>query len=142
TDPIRLEDPCGITHPFEKRAELSSIFIYDVIDAFGGPAAFYSRFYISALSPLGYVMEGKNLNYYDIPGWKGIFEAYAKTKMEEQLAFPLHREIAYCIGQGENLKFLSYLNEKYGFFETIKTLPHPRWVMQYRLKQKDRFVQE
>ena len=47
TDPIRLEKICGIPNDFEKKQELSSVFIYDMIDAFGGAAKFYKRFYIS-----------------------------------------------------------------------------------------------
>jgi len=35
TDPIRLENECGIQNDFKKQAELSSIFIYSVIKAYG-----------------------------------------------------------------------------------------------------------
>src|ERR1700748_3494288 len=38
TDPIRLAEKCGIANGFQKRGELSSEFVYAVIDAFGGPA--------------------------------------------------------------------------------------------------------
>ncbi len=64
TDPIRLET-LGIDNSFQKRLELSSVFIYDMINEFGGPEEFYSKFYISSLSPLGFVKNGKNYNYYD-----------------------------------------------------------------------------
>ena len=36
TDPIRLESDCGIPNDFRKLAELSSIFVYEVINAYGG----------------------------------------------------------------------------------------------------------
>ncbi len=141
TDPIRLEAVCDISNHFDKRAELSSKFIYEMIEAYGGPTAFYSSFYISALSPLGFVMDGKNLNYYDIPDWKGLFTHYAVRMIQEQMGF-IRNDIAICIGQGQNLKFLESLNDEHQFFKKIITVPHPRWIMQYRLKKKDTYIQE
>ncbi len=141
TDPIRLEQHCHIKNHFEKRRELSSQFIYEMIDAYGGTDLFYSNFYVSALSPLGYVRSGKNLNYYDINGWKEIFTDYAIEMIERQLPF-VRYDLAICIGQGQNLKFLESLNMEHHFFDRIETVPHPRWIMQYRLKRKEEFIQE
>lgn len=142
TDPIRLATHCGIANDLDKKQELSSRFIYDVIDSYGGPEVFYNKFYFSAVSPLGYVLSGKNLNYYDIPDFKTIFETYVVDLIQKQLAFPINQQVAYCIGQGQNLKYLSYINDKYQFFDKIITIPHPRWVMQYRLKRKEEFIDE
>ena len=141
TDPIRLEENCQIPNHFDKRAELSSRFIYDMINSYGGPEKFYSRFYISAVSPLGYIMDGKNLNYYDIPSWKQIFTDYAVDMIRQQEGF-INNDMAICIGQGQNLKFLEEINTQHQFFKKIITVPHPRWIMQYRLKKKDLFIQE
>ena len=142
TDPIKLEEDCEIPNPFEKRPELSSRFIYEVIHAFGGPATFYQKYFISALSPLGFTRGGINLNYYDIKNWRAIFENYAVDRIRDQQGFPVRKEVAYCIGQGQNLKFLEAINEKHRFFNRILTVPHPRWVMQYRLKRKKEFIQQ
>ncbi|MFY0600618.1 MAG: DUF4918 family protein [Cyclobacteriaceae bacterium] len=142
TDPVILEEKCGIPNPFEKRQELSSKFIYEVIEAFGGLESFNNNHYISAVSPLGFTENGKNLNYYDVPNFKSIFEKYAINRILEQMDFPINTKVAYSIGQGQNLKFLKFLNDKYKIFEKIETLPHPRWVMQYRLKRKDEFIEE
>lgn len=142
TDPIRLEEVCGIANDLDKKPELSSRFVYDVVAGYGGPEAFYEKFYISAISPLGFVQNGKNLNYYDIPNWKKLFADYAVERIKEQFDLPISREVAFCIGQGKNLDFLKQINQKYQFFKTIKTIPHPRWVMQYRLKRKEEFIQQ
>ncbi|MEP4531566.1 MAG: uracil-DNA glycosylase family protein [Cyclobacteriaceae bacterium] len=142
TDPVKLEEDCEIPNPFDKRQELSSRFVYEVIDAFGGPNKFYADYYISAISPLGFIQNGKNLNYYDIKDFKKLFEKYAHERILEQLDFPLNRKVAYSIGQGQNLKFLKALNDKHKYFERIETVPHPRWVMQYRLKRKQEFIDE
>ena len=65
TDPIRLAENCGVPNDWKKKGELSSEFVYAVIEAFGGPGAFYGRYHFTAMSPLGFVRDGKNLNYYD-----------------------------------------------------------------------------
>ena len=57
TDPVRLQNTCGIENDFQKKQELSSVFIYEMIHAFGGPEIFYGKFYISAICPLGFYKE-------------------------------------------------------------------------------------
>lgn len=142
SDPKHLQVNCDLQNPFDKRTELSSTFIYEMIDACGGPTKFYGKYYISAVSPLGFMANGKNLNYYDISNYKHLFEAHVRMWIEAQLAFPCSRQIAYCIGQGQNMKYLQALNKKFKFFQKIEALPHPRWVMQYRLKRKAQFINE
>jgi hypothetical protein len=142
TDPIRLQKVCGISHPFDNKAELSSKFIYDMIAVFGGASAFYAKFYISAVSPLGYVRGGINLNYYDIKNFKALFEKYALGEIIKQFDLGISRKIAFSIGKGKNIQFLNWLNDRHQLFDEIIPLPHPRWVMQYRLKRKEEFIQE
>ncbi|MBR08532.1 MAG: DUF4918 domain-containing protein [Rickettsiales bacterium] len=142
TDPVHMESVCGIANSLDKRAELSSTFIYEMIQACGGPKAFYSKYYISSISPLGFVHDHKNLNYYDIKGYQEIFMEYAMGLIIKQLEFPINKNLAYSIGKGANIKFLKELNKKYSLFQSIKPLPHPRWVMQYRLKRKNEFITE
>jgi len=142
TDPLKLEEECGIKNNFEKKAELSSRFVYEMIDEYGGPEKFYSKFFISGVSPLGFLKDGINLNYYDIKGYKKLFEKYVAKEIEKQLAFNIERSVAYSIGKGQNIQFLNWINDKYQFFKEILPLPHPRWVMQYRLKRKAEFIQE
>jgi hypothetical protein len=54
--------------------------------------------------------------------------------------FGANREVAFSLGQGRNLEYLSRINEENGFFNRIEALPHPRWVMQYRYKKRDEFL--
>lgn len=142
TDPVILNEVCGIEHPFELRGELSSRFIYEMIAAFGGPELFFSKYYISGVSPLGYLRDGINLNYYDIKGYKGLFEDYAVQEIKKQFSLGLSRKKAFSIGKGQNIKFLNWINSRHQLFEKIIPLPHPRWVMQYRLKRKQEFIDE
>jgi len=142
TDPLCLEQHCDIPNPFNKKTELSSRFIYEVIQAYGSPQSFFSSFYITGMSPLGFVMDGKNLNYYDLKDWRKIFEKEMVHWIKSQLTFSIDTSVAYSIGQGQNLKFLNQINDKHQFFGEIVPVPHPRWVMQYRLKRKQEFIDE
>ena len=141
TDPVNLENGCGIENSFQKKQELSSRFVYDMIESYGGVEIFYKDVYISSVVPLGFVKRDINLNYYDIKELEEELTPYIKEQFEKQLPF-LRRDVAFCIGKGKNLKFLNALNKKEGYFDKIEVLPHPRWIMQYRLKSKSEFVDE
>jgi len=140
TDPIRLEEDCQIPNGFEKRAELSSRFIYDVISSYGGSQAFYQRFFLSAVSPLGFVREGKNLNYYDERDLEKALGDFIESTLRDQLDLGIRRDKAICLGEGKNIKYLERLNRELKLFGEIIPLPHPRWVMQYRFKRKKEFI--
>jgi len=140
TDPINLDQECGIQNDFQKRTELSSRFIYRMIEYLGGVQQFYKRFYITATCPLGFVKGGKNLNFYDLPDLQNGWEQFMVECMLKQLEFNSIEQIAFVLGQGKNFAYLQQLNQKHQFFEELEILPHPRWVMQYRLKRIDEFL--
>ncbi len=142
TDPIRLESVCGISNDLAKRQELSSVFVYDMIEAFGGVNAFYSKVFFTSVSPLGFVKDGVNLNYYDIPEVRDFLEPYMVSSLRQQIEMGAIAKVAFSMGKGLNIKYLKYLNKKYQLFDSIEPLPHPRWIMQYRLKKKAEFVDE
>jgi len=142
TDPIRLREVGMIEHDFRDRAELSSIFVYEVIEAMGGLVKFCETVYITSICPLGFVKDGKNYNYYDDPKLYQAVKEMILENLEELLASGVRRDIAFSMGKGTNFKYLQKLNKEYGFFESVEPLPHPRWVMQYRLKRKEEFVTE
>lgn len=140
TDPLRLQEKCGIPNEWKKLPELSSQFIYEMIDVYGGVQEFYRDVYITALSPLGYTKEGVNLNYYDDRELLRSCEPFMVDCIRRQLAsIPTHAT-CFCLGEGENYKQFKRLNEQHGFFKAIIPLPHPRWVMQYRRKKIGEYV--
>ncbi|MDR3712505.1 MAG: DUF4918 family protein [Puia sp.] len=148
TDPIRLQEKCGIPNDWKKQAELSSVFVYQMIDGYGGVDAFYGQFYITAISPLGFVQQGsgrgpgKNLNYYDDKELVRAIEPFVVRCIRRQMETIPTYSTCYCLGEGANYKYFSRLNEKHGFFSEIIPLPHPRWVMQYRRKRVPEYVEE
>ena len=139
TDPIKLE-ACGIPNSLQKKAELSADFIYMMIDSYGGPEQFYGHYFFSAASPLGFVKEGKNLNYYDIPALQKDVEPFIIDCIKRQLDFGINTEVAFCLGEGDNFKFLNKLNKQFNFFGSLEPLPHPRFIMQYRRKRIDEYI--
>lgn len=142
TDPIRLQEKCGIVNDLDKRQELSSVFVYEVIEAYGGVESFFSDVFFTSVSPLGFVKDGVNLNYYDIPEVRDFLEPYMVKSLRQQIEMGAIKDVAFSMGKGQNIKYLKYLNKKYNLFKDIQPLPHPRWVMQYRLKRKDEFIDE
>jgi hypothetical protein len=147
TDTVRLKEKCGLEIPGLKTYETSSVFIYEMIDKYGGPKKFYGDFFISAVSPLGFTKTGlnrkeKNFNYYDSRELTQEVSDFAVESIRKQLEFGISCDICFCLGTGKNMKFLSGLNSKHHFFERIEALEHPRFIMQYRTKQKDRYIDE
>jgi len=142
TDPIRLEKDCGIQNNYKKRLEISSVFIYEVIRSYGGPEVFYSNFMLSAISPLGFLKKGKNINYYDTRELLFKLKPFITSTLKEQVAIAGNGKKVICLGEGRNYWYLNKLNKELGLFGEIISLPHPRWIMQYRFRNKRDFVRE
>jgi uracil-DNA glycosylase len=141
TDPIRLERELGIQNEWQKKQELSSFFIYEMIDAFGGPEKFYRKFYFTAVSPLGFVKNGKNINYYDDKSLLKAIPPFVQDCLEQQLPW-IRTSVAFCLGEGKNFDCLSRLNNDFLVFNKIVPLPHPRFIMQYKLKKKAEYIEK
>ena len=142
TDPIKLESTCGIKNTFQKKPELSSEFIYRMIQAFGGPEHFYQHYFISAVSPLGFTRKGININYYDDKRLEKAVMPFIIESITQLLSMGFNREKCFCVGEGKNFKFLHKLNEDERWFSEIIPLAHPRFIMQYRRKMVGRYVEE
>ncbi len=140
TDPVALADDCGIANELPRRRELSSIFVYSFINRFGGPRLFYRRFFLTAASPLGFTRGGTNYNYYDDPALLRAVTPFIVTSIERQIALGGRRDHAIVFGAGENLRFLQRLNERHRFFDALLPLEHPRFIMQYRRKRLDEYL--
>jgi hypothetical protein len=140
TDPIRLEEFCDIKNPFHKKQELSSVFIYDMIQAFGSVESFYSRYFLSAVSPLGFIKNGKNLNYYDERKLQEALTPFIIDTLMRHISMGFSGDEVICLGEGKNYQFLAGLNREHKLFNKIIPLPHPRWIMQYRYRTRSDFI--
>jgi len=137
TDPVALQDFCGISNHLPRRRELSSVFIYDVIGHLGGPDRFFGRFFLSAICPLGFTKGrgGVNVNYYDDPVLARAVTPFIVRTLRQQIALGCRRDRLVVLGRGANLKFIERLNAEHGFFADVRGLDHPRFIMQYRRKK-------
>ena len=145
TDTKRCESELGIPVNGIRTHEPSSDFFYRMVRAAGGPRAFYDRVYVSAICPLGFVKDGPkgtpiNLNYYDDSALQKAIMPFAVEWLRTLIACGMSTDRVICIGTGQNLKFLEGLNAKHGFFKRIVALEHPRFIMQYKAKQVEAYV--
>jgi len=138
----QLTEVCCIEHPFKKGSELSAEFMYAMMEAYGGVEAFYRHFFIGSVCPLGFVKEGKNINYYDDKDLLKSVEPFIINSIYQLFDFNVNRAICFCIGEDKNFKYLTKLNKEHGWFKQIVALPHPRFVMQYKRKQLPQYIQK
>lgn len=144
TDTKRLESVCGITMHSAHTHEISSVFIYDMIAAYGGPESFYSQFYINSPFPLAIVRQSKtgqwlNANYYDDPA---LFEAvhdFMIVSLEEHISLGLDTSKVFVLGK-KNAVFIQKLNQKAHLFDRVEILEHPRFIQQYKSKEKHAYI--
>lgn len=142
TAPRQLAVHCGIEHTLGDQSELSAEFIYDMIRAFGGPDVFFHSYFMGAVSPFGYVSKGVNCNYYDSSLLLKSVEPFIVQAMEKLLRCNVHRKLCICIGEGKNLEWLKKWNEAHGWFDRLIAVAHPRYIMQYKRKQKGDYIGE
>lgn len=142
TDPIRLRQYCHIENNWPAKQELSSVFVYNLISRFGGPEEFYKRFFFTSISPLGFVKHGKNMNYYDDKALATAVEPFAVKCFLEQIDWGMSARVVFCLGEGTNYKYFNLLNQRHKLFDEIVPLPHPRFIMQYKLKSSQLYVEK
>ena len=114
TDSKRLNNVCGIAYTGKQTHEPSSVFVYDMIEAFGGAQSFYNRFYINSLCPLGFTSmndEGKevNYNYYDNADLTATMLEFIIENIQKQIALGVHTDVCYCFGTGKNERKNSFI---------------------------------
>ena len=158
TAPKQLKEYCGIEHHFKSSSELSAEFIYEMIAGYGGVKKFYHDWFIGSVCPLGFTASpnlptnrdrlskggafGKNINYYDDKKLLEAVTPFIIDCIDKQVALGFNTEKCICIGGEKNFKFLSALNNDHKWFDEIIPLPHPRFILQYRRKQKDNYIHQ
>lgn len=145
TDPKRLTELCHIPYDGPMLHEPSSAYIYDMIAAFGGIELFYSKYYFNSVCPLGFVVKDdkgneKNYNYFDSKALRESVAGFIAWNIEQQIAIGCDTEVCYCMGISKNYPYLLELNNRKGYFGKIVPLEHPRFIMQYKSKEKDQYI--
>jgi hypothetical protein len=144
TDSKRLREDCGIDPGTVNTHEMSSVFVYEMIKAYGGPELFYSRYLISAMCPLGFVRINErnnlvNYNYYDSEALFRMMKPAMVDWLREQLTFGIDTGTCFILGK-KNAGYFAEINAQEKFFSEMIVLDHPRFIMQYRLKKMDEYI--
>lgn len=145
TDPKRLAEVCGIEYAGKITHEPSSVFIYEMIAAFGGPEKFFGQYYINSVCPLGFTSispAGKsiNYNYYDSPALQKAVQGFIIDNIQKQIELGVETDRVFCFGTGKNERYLSRLNTTHQFFGELIALEHPRFIMQYKSKSRAAYI--
>ena len=143
TDTKRLESHNGIEMKSAHTHEISSVYLYSVIEAYGGAEKFYKEFYINSPFPLAIIQNKKgkwlNANYYDD---KNLFEAvkpFMIKSLQDHISLGLDTSEVFILGK-KNAQFLHKINNKEHFFEKLTVLEHPRYIQQYKSKEKEMYI--
>lgn len=125
----------------------SSDFLYEVMKQYGGCEKFYGDFFMEFVCPLGIIninSKGNevNSNYYESKKLEKALYSFIVASLQKLISIGIDTSVCYCIGSGENFKFLLRINEQYHFFEKIIALEHPRFIMQYNSKNKDKYLEK
>lgn len=144
TDTKRLESVCGIKMETAYTHEVSSVFVYDMIQEYGGPESFYNEFYINSPFPLAIVRQAKggkwlNANYYDD---KKLFESvkeYMIEALKKHIDLGLDTSEVYILGK-KNADFIKKLNDEAKLFGKLIALEHPRFIQQYKYKERQLYI--
>ncbi|AZA82002.1 DUF4918 domain-containing protein [Chryseobacterium lactis] len=143
TDTKRLESICGIKMESARTHEVSSVFMYDMIADYGGADLFYKDIYINSPFPLAIVRQTKNgwlnANYYDD---KGLFESvkpFMIESLKKHISLNIDTSEVFILGK-KNADFISKLNKEAQLFERMTVLEHPRYIQQYKSKEKQLYI--
>ena len=146
-DVNHLQKDTGISIDAFGANKRSSSFLYEVMEEYGGRQNFYKQFYMSFVCPLGIEkinLKGNwvNCNYYENAALKKCLHPFIVDSLSRQIDFNIDTTVCFCIGSGDNFKFLTNINNEHHFFDTIVPLEHPRFIMQYNADRKEEFIQK
>jgi len=146
TDTKRLEEACGIDINTPATHEPSSVFIYEMIERYGGVSLFYGDFYINSISPLGFLRKSDkgnwiNCNYYDYEKLFQSLKPFLVAALKRQIGFGVETEVCYVLGK-KNARYIDRINQQENLFGRLVVLDHPRYIVQYKAKQKESYIRD
>jgi len=144
TDTKRLESVCGIRMRSAHTHEVSSVFMYEMIEASGGAADFYRQFYINSPFPLAIIRQTKgdtwlNANYYDDPHLFEMVKDFMIASLKKHISLGLDTSEVFILGK-KNAEFIRRLNQEEKMFDQLTVLEHPRYIQQYKSKEKQLYI--
>ena len=144
TDTKRLESACGIKMQSAHTHEISSVYLYDMIAEFGGVKEFYNEFYINSPFPLAIIRKTKegnwiNANYYDDKSLFEMVKDFMIDCLKKHISLGLDTSKVFVLGK-KNAQFIERINKEAKLFDEINVLEHPRYIQQYKSKEKQMYI--
>jgi hypothetical protein len=117
-----------------------------MIAAYGGVNLFYQSFYINSPFPLAIVRQTENkgwlnANYYDDPKLFEAVKPFLIKSLKAQMKLSLDTDKVYILGK-KNAIFINQLNKEAKFFDKTIVLEHPRYIQQYKSKEKLFYIEK
>ena len=144
TDTKRLESACDIKMQSAHTHEISSVFMYEMIADYGGAKNFYEDFYINSPFPLAIIRQTKagkwlNANYYDDSVLFEMVKDFMILSLKKHISLGLDTSEVFVLGK-KNAAFIQKLNKEAKLFESLIILEHPRYIQQYKSKEKQLYI--
>lgn len=146
TDTKRLEEVCGIKMLSAHTHEISSVFMYDMINAYGGAKDFYRHFYINSPFPLAIIRRTKdgkwlNANYYDDVALFKSVKNFMVESLKKHISLGLDTSEVFVLGK-KNAIFIQQINREEKLFDQLSVLEHPRFIQQYKSSDKQLYIEK
>lgn len=144
TDSKRMSDKCGIEIESVQTHEPSSVFVYEMIDKYGGTVKFYRDYFIGAVCPLGFIEKNRkgnwiNCNYYDHDALFRAVKPFMVESLKKQIGFGIDTETCFVLGK-KNARYLKLINDEEKLFGSFVIFDHPRYIIQYRSNSKEHYI--
>jgi hypothetical protein len=146
TDSKHLSEICNIHLGSVATHEPSSVFVYDLINRYGGADRFYRHCLISSLCPLGFLRKSEkgnwvNCNYYDDKELYRAVRPFIIKTLTEQIGFGVDTGTCFVLGK-KNARYLEEINQEKKYFVNLVVLDHPRYIEQYKSKQRESYISQ
>lgn len=114
-------------------SENSASFFFEVVKSFGAKS-FFKTFYVTNFSSVGFVKDGVNFNYHDLP--QAALETVERNFLAEiAIVDPTH---VISLGREVHRSVRKLLPRD---IDCSLYLPHPSWIATYRSSDRDHWAQ-
>ncbi|MPN54413.1 hypothetical protein SDC9_202083 [bioreactor metagenome] len=105
---------------------------------------FYSQFYINSPFPLTIIRATKdgswlNANYYDDKKLFEMVKGFMIESLKKHIDIGLDTSEVFILGK-KNADFIGKLNKEEKLFNRMTVLEHPRYIQQYKSKEKELYI--
>src|SRR5690606_17434613 len=82
-----------------------------------------------------------NANYYDDKTLFEMTKDFMIESLKQHISLGLDTSEVYILGK-KNAKFIEKLNQEANLFDKMVVLDHPRYIQQYKFKERELYIDE